>query len=108
MLQIEKSSNDTRKFDYTEILRRDIIIKIAIIGVVGCFYTMANRSIEMSIQNLHYSYNFNLLIIGVSNICGYFSAIWMMKLVDEKKTALLYCSFLYGGLAMLFIFPFCY
>jgi hypothetical protein len=75
MLQIESDpSGKKNKFDPREMLRCDIVTKIIIIGMVGTFYTMAAKSIELSIQSLEYSYNFNLLIVGVSNVFGFVSA----------------------------------
>lgn len=55
-------------------IRCDIFIRIVIIGVVGFFYNIAVKSIELSVQNLKNSYNLNLLIIGLSNIWGYVTA----------------------------------
>ena len=38
------------------------------------FYTMAGTSIDLSLQSLKLSYNFNLALVGVFNIVGYLSA----------------------------------
>jgi hypothetical protein len=76
MHQIERSPDgrNNNKFDLREMLRCDIVSKILIIGTVGCFFAMAVKSIEMSIQGLAYSYNFNLIIVGFSNIFGFLAA----------------------------------
>lgn len=74
MTQIENNIGKPNKFDLRELLSCDIFTKILIIGVAGFLYTLAGSSIDLSIQNLNYSYNFNLFIIGVSNIFGFLSA----------------------------------
>jgi hypothetical protein len=49
MHQIERNSDarDNNKFDLRLMLRCDIVSKILIQGVVGCFYAMAIKSIEL-------------------------------------------------------------
>ena len=74
MTQIENNIGKPNKFDLRELLSCDILTKVIIIGLAGCFYTLAGTSIDLSIQNLNYSYNFNLLIMGLSNIFGFVSA----------------------------------
>ena len=74
MIKIENNLEKPNRFDLRELLNCDILSKVVIIGLAGCFYTLAGTSIDLSIQNLNYSYNFNLLVMGLSNICGFFSA----------------------------------
>lgn len=74
MIKIENNLEKPNKFDLRELLNCDIITKIIIIGLGGCFYTLTNSAMDLSIQNLNNSYNFNLLIMGLSNICGFLSA----------------------------------
>jgi hypothetical protein len=57
-----------------EIMEWDIFFKAVIIGLAGFSYLIVSKSIELSIQDLKYSYNFNLFIVGVSNLCGFLSA----------------------------------
>lgn len=47
---------------------------VVIIGLAGAFYQLAGQSMGLSIQNMQQSYNFNLLLLGLSGICGFFSA----------------------------------
>jgi hypothetical protein len=57
-----------------EIMEWDIFFKAVIIGLAGFSYLIVSKSIELSIQDLKYSYNFNLFIVGVSNLFGFISA----------------------------------
>jgi hypothetical protein len=47
---------------------------VVIIGLAGTFYQLAGQSMGLTIQNMQNSYNFNLLLLGLSGICGFFSA----------------------------------
>lgn len=47
---------------------------VVIIGLAGAFYQLAGQSMGLTIQNMQYSYNFNLLLLGLSGICGFLSA----------------------------------
>jgi hypothetical protein len=51
-----------------------IIKAIIILGLLGMFYTLAGSSIDLSLQSLKLSYNFNLALVGVFNIVGYITA----------------------------------
>lgn len=55
-------------------MRCDIFQKILIISTAGFFYYLAARSIDLSIQSLEYSYEFNLFIVGLANTLGFVSA----------------------------------
>lgn len=57
-----------------ELIRCDIFTNIVVLGLVGLFYGLVGTTIDLSIQGLKLSYNFNLLIIGFSNLIGYFTA----------------------------------
>lgn len=74
MLQIEHRLKGANNFSIGEIMRCDIFQKVAIIGLAGCFYHMCSKSIDLSIQSLEFSYNFNLFVVGLSNICGFATA----------------------------------
>lgn len=74
MIKIENNLEKPNKFDLRELWNCDIMTKVIIIGFAGLLYTLTNASIDLSIQNLNNSYNFNLLIMGLSNICGFLSA----------------------------------
>ena len=74
MIKIENNLEKPNKFDLRELLNCDIITKIIIIGLAGSMYTLTNSGMDLSIQNLNNSYNFNLLIMGLSNVCGFLSA----------------------------------
>jgi hypothetical protein len=51
-----------------------IIEAIIILGLLGMFQSMAGSSIDLSLQSLKLSYNFNLALVGASNIVGYLTA----------------------------------
>lgn len=61
-------------FNIKEILRGDIMKAIILIGLSAALYQMAIKSIQLSIQSLESSYNFNLFIGGIANICGFLTA----------------------------------
>jgi hypothetical protein len=76
MHQVERNLDDrnNNKFDLREMLNCDMVSRVLIIGILGCFHSMAIKSTEMSIQALAYSYNFNLIIVAFSNIFDFMSA----------------------------------
>jgi hypothetical protein len=47
---------------------------VVVIGLSGAFYQLGGQSMGLTIQNMEYSYNFNLLLLGLSGICGFLSA----------------------------------
>jgi hypothetical protein len=68
------NANSGKNFNLIEVLRCDIALNVLLIGLSGFFYQLSAKSIEFSIQNLKYSYSFNLFIVGLSNVCGFVSA----------------------------------
>ena len=74
MLQIEHSPRRANIFTLKDLMRCDILQAVMILGLTGCFIQMVTKSIQLSIQSLQYSYNFNLFVIGLSNLLGYLTA----------------------------------
>ena len=60
------------KVNFKDILQFKIIIKVAILGILLCFTSVATLSIGLSIQTLKTSYDFNLVLLGVSVCLSYF------------------------------------
>ncbi len=52
------------------LIRRDIIVPVLVLAILGCFLNMAINSLIYSIQVLNLSFNDNLLIVGSSKIAG--------------------------------------
>lgn len=53
-------------YSFKELLGCDIFVAIIAIGLVGCFMTVVNVSLEYSIQGLQLSYNQNLFLTGLA------------------------------------------
>lgn len=74
MREIEAEGREVGKFELREVLKWEVLSSVLIIGLAGCFFSMSQKALELSLQTLHYSYNFNLLLVGCSNIFGFLAA----------------------------------
>jgi len=59
------------KVNFQDVLQFRIIAKVFILGILLCFVQVASLSIDLSIQTLKTSYDFNLFLLGVSVCISY-------------------------------------
>jgi hypothetical protein len=74
MERIESGRCRQSNFNIWAIVRWDVMRAVVVIGLAGASYQMAYKSIELSMQSLEFSYNFNLFVLGISGVCGFSAA----------------------------------